>query len=62
MTDQESGLFWAIADAIQNEATKQKFFMCMGHSRNWEPDLHALVAKILDTKCHGQWRDDTIES
>lgn len=56
--EQKKALYWAIADAVANEATKQGFFMCMGHTGKWMHELDEFVDHILDIECHGKWGAD----
>lgn len=51
MTTQEKAYFWAIYDAIMNEANKQGDFICCGFKV--DDEVHALVDAILDCEMHG---------
>lgn len=51
MTAQEKAYFWAIYDAIMNEAHRQGDFICCGFKVDAE--VHALVAAVLDCEMHG---------
>lgn len=51
MTKQEKTYFWAIYDAITNEAYKQGDFICCGFKV--DDEVHALVKATLDCEMHG---------
>lgn len=51
MTEQEKDYYWAIYDAIMNEAIKQGEFICCGFNVNDE--VEALVKATLDCEMHG---------
>ena len=52
-TKQELDLGVQLEDLIGNLVLKQGGFVCNGFLMKVQPEIEALVTKVLDTECHG---------